>query len=268
VGAGALAAVTRAALFPLTDVPPPPDGHPDRQVEVSGLPVGLDATAPFGFVFPEQIPAAELRSVVEEIRELLRREGRTRGVWFVPEAAEPSGLAERLRELGLELHDEAPFEPRFAAMAALEPPPGGPPDVDAHRVRTFEEFAATFRVTTTAFGIDPELAAALEARAELLWPFQSEKGGSAAFVALVDGEVVGFGNAIFGATTVLLGGSGTHPEHRGRGVYRSLVRARWDAGVARVTPALTVGAGAMSRPILERLGFSIVGWADRLRDDL
>jgi hypothetical protein len=47
-----------------------------------------------------------------------------------------------------------------------------------------------------------------------------------------------------------------------------LVRARWDAAAGRGTPILTVGAGAMSRPILERLGFSIVGWRDSLIDEL
>jgi GNAT superfamily N-acetyltransferase len=235
---------------------------------VSGVPVGLDATAPFGFVLPQKIPADALETVVEEIRSLLRSEGRTRGVWFVPEAAEPPGLAERLRDLGLEPHDEAPFEARFASMALVEAPPAGPPDVDAHRARTFEEFAAGFRVTSAAFGIDAELAAAFDARAELLWPFQSEEGNAAAFVAVIGGNVVGYGGAMFGDTAVFLSGSGTHPDCRGRGVYRAVVRARWDAAVARGTPALTVGAGAMSRPILERLGFSIVGWNDCLRDDL
>jgi GNAT superfamily N-acetyltransferase len=261
-------AVTRAALFPLSDVPPPPAGHPDRLVVVSGVPVGLDATAPFGFVLPEKIPTAALEAVVEDVRDLLRREGRPRGVWFVPEASEPLGLAERLQKLGLEPHDESPFEPRFTSMALLEPPPAGPPDVDAHRVRTFEEFAASLRVTATAFGVDAELADAFDARAELLWPFQSDEGGAASFVAVIDGDVAGFGNAMFGATAVYLSGSGTHPDYRGRGVYRSMVRARWDAAVSRGTPALTVGAGGMSRPILERLGFSIVGWGDCLRDDL
>jgi predicted GNAT superfamily acetyltransferase len=45
---------------------------------------------------------------------------------------------------------------------------------------------------------------------------------------------------------------------RGRGVYRALVRARWDVAVARGTPALVVQAGTMSQPILERLGFRTV----------
>jgi hypothetical protein len=44
------------------------------------------------------------------------------------------------------------------------------------------------------------------------------------------------------------------------------VRARWETAVERGTPALTVGAGAMSGPILERLGFERVGRIDCLLD--
>ena len=65
-----------------------------------------------------------------------------------------------------------------------------------------------------------------------------------------------------------LGGAGTRPDQRGRGAYTALVRARWEAAVERGTPVLTVGAGAMSRPVLEHLGFTIVGWADCLLDEL
>jgi GNAT superfamily N-acetyltransferase len=257
-------AVARAALFPWGDSPSHPPGHPDRVIEVSGVRLHLDEGAPFALVLPEEIPNERVGRIVQQVRDVLRREGRTRGVWFVPEAAKPVGLALRLQELGMMPHDEAPFEPRFASMATMEPPPSGPPEVDSHSVRSLEEFRAALRVAAAAFGMDAELAAWLEARAEPLWPFES--GGT--FVATIEGEVVGSGTARFGTTAVLLNGSGTHPRHRGRGVYRSLVRARWDAAVERGTPALTVGAGAMSRPILERLGFSIVGWNDILRDDL
>jgi GNAT superfamily N-acetyltransferase len=48
------------------------------------------------------------------------------------------------------------------------------------------------------------------------------------------------------------------PKARGRGVYRALLFARWDFAVDRGTPALTVQAGRMSRPICERLGFQFV----------
>lgn len=260
--------VVRAALFPMADVLPPPPDHPDRLVEVAGLRVFLGAGVPDGIVFPERVGSAQLLGVVREVRERLGREGRSRGVWFVPEAADPADLAMRLQGLGLTPSDEPPFEPRYASMVAVEPPPQGPSEVDVTRVRTFEEFLSAQRVAAHAFGMDAELTAAFEARAAHLWPFQTEDGERATFVATINGEVVGFAEAAFGRNAVYLRGSGTHPDYRGRGIYRSMVRARWEAAAARGTPALTVGAGAQSRPILERLGFSIVGWADCLRDDL
>lgn len=260
--------VVRAALFPWGDIPQPPADHPDRLVEVLGVRVYLGAGVPFAFVLPERIPAGELRAVVTHVRGRVREEGYSSGVWAVPEAASPPGLAVRLQELGMVPNAKPPFEPRFASMVASETPERGPPEVDAHRVRTFNEFRQAIRVGAGAFAMDAELATALEARAELMWPFQSEQSTNATFVAAIDGDVVGYADASFGQTAVYLGGGGTHPDHRGRGVYRSLVRARWDAAVARGTPALTVGAGDMSRPILERLGFSIVGWTDCLNDDL
>jgi predicted acetyltransferase len=60
-------------------------------------------------------------------------------------------------------------------------------------------------------------------------------------------------------------GGAVLPEARGRGAYRALVRARWDDAVARGTPALTVGAGPMSEPILRRLGFEQIVQFRRLQ---
>ena len=75
------------------------------------------------------------------------------------------------------------------------------------------------------------------------------------FVAELAGEVVGTSFAAFGEAGVNLFGGAVLPEARGRGVYRALVHARWRSAVERGTPALTVQAGRMSMPILERLGF-------------
>jgi hypothetical protein len=66
---------------------------------------------------------------------------------------------------------------------------------------------------------------------------------------------VGFGRAIHMDDAVALFGGSVVPAARGRGVYRALVRARWDHAVARGTPVLVVQAGAMSRPVLSGLGF-------------
>jgi predicted GNAT superfamily acetyltransferase len=54
---------------------------------------------------------------------------------------------------------------------------------------------------------------------------------------------------------------------RGRGLYRALVRARWDDAVARGTPTLVTQANpATSSPILRRLGFEQVCEIRRLED--
>ena len=260
--------VVRAALFPIGDLLPPPDGHPDRLVEVAGIPVKLSAEVHDGLVFPEDVEDFPLHEVLREVRERLQAEERTRGVWMAPEAARPAGLAERLRALGLTPHDSAPFEARYASMAVVTAPPAGPSDVAVKRVANLEELREAERVAAVAFGLDEETANAYAASAERSWQFDSKAGDRATFVATIDDEVVGFARAAFGRTAVYLGGGATHPDFRGRGLYRALVRARWNAAVARGTPVLTVGAGSMSRPVLERLGFSIVGWADCLVDEL
>jgi GNAT superfamily N-acetyltransferase len=260
--------VVRAALFPFADVLPLPPGHPDRRIEVSGAIVFLGQGLPDGIVLPERVESAELAMFVQEVRERLRREERQRAVWFVPEAAHPADLVARLLELGLQPADQPPFEPRGAAMAITQPPAEGPPNVDVPRVQTLEELQAAWRVSANAFAVDAQFAAAFDARAQALWPFEERSDDRATFIATIDGEVVGAAATTFGKTAAYLGGSGTHQDHRGRGVYRSLVRARWDAAVAHGTPALTITAGDMSRPILERLGFMIVGWNDCLFDDL
>ena len=62
----------------------------------------------------------------------------------------------------------------------------------------------------------------------------------------------------------MLGGA-MLPEARGRGVYTSLVHARWAHAVERGAPRLVVSAGPMSAPILERLGFEPIGKVRLLR---
>jgi GNAT superfamily N-acetyltransferase len=53
-----------------------------------------------------------------------------------------------------------------------------------------------------------------------------------------------------------LWGGGTHPQWRGRGIYRALVRYRAELAASRGYKYLTVDASRDSRPILERVGFT------------
>ena len=85
-------------------------------------------------------------------------------------------------------------------------------------------------------------------------------------VAFADGAVAGLGLVNYGPAAVLCAGGAVLSSFRGRGVYRALVASRWRAAVEMGKPALTVHAGAMSRPILERCGFEEVCGVDLLLD--
>lgn len=260
-------AIRQAALFPESDTLDFPPGHPSRRIDVQGVLAILPEGVPFGLVFPERIES-DIGHVVEAVRRLLRTEQRERAIWFVPEAVSPDGVAQQLPALGLKPNDLPGADRRHALMVCHEEPPPGPPEVLVRPAGTFEEFLAAQLVVADSFGQDERWREGLVQRAERYWPFQGTPGGLETFVAVVGGEVVGSAAARFGRCAAYLAGGGTHPDQRGRGAYRALVRARWDAAVERGTPALTVGAGTMSRPILERLGFSIVGWEDCLLDEL
>jgi GNAT superfamily N-acetyltransferase len=260
-------AVKRAVLFPETDLPSPPPGSPARRVEVEGVCVFLPSTHPLGMVLPERLEEGRLEHVVGAVREFLTAEGRGKAIWSVSEEAEPSDLGKRLLAFGMKPNDVVGVEERHAHMVCLREPPPGPPAVVTREAESFEEFLAGMLVSIDAFEMGDAVRTAIEERARQLWTFRNQPGANELFVAVEDDEVIAFAGARFGNATVYLGGSGTRPDRRGRGAYTALVRARWDAAVEHGTPILTVAAGAMSRPILERLGFSIVGWSTNLVDE-
>src|SRR5262249_23696765 len=80
-------------------------------------------------------------------------------------------------------------------------------------------------------------------------------GARVRFLAYLDGEPVGQATAAFSEHGVTMHGGAVLPEARGRGAYRALVAARWEEAVARGTPVRVAQAGALSRPLLARLGF-------------
>lgn len=257
----------RAALWPAVDLPDPPPEYPFEMIRREGFNLGVFRGLSFGAVYPESLAEDRVEPMLIEARSLLAERGKEQAAWFVPEAASPAGLAERLRQIGMVPYEEPPYEPRFAAMLMLEAPVSGPPDIDAHPARSFEEHQAANRVANNAFDLSEQDRLAMEAQERVIWELESSgRSPTRTFVAVVGGEVVGSAGAIFGASAVYLMGGSTREDMRGRGVYRALVRSRWDAASEGGTPALTVTAGRLSRPILERLGFTIVGWGDCLLD--
>jgi hypothetical protein len=258
--------VQLAALFPDIDLPPPPPDHPFKQVRRDGYTIGLQTGMTFANVLAQRIDADGIEQAIADVRGLAAERGMTRAAWFVSEQAHPEGLAADLLSMGMVPHDEPPHEPRYASMVLLAEPRPGPPDVEARPAETFVEFQAGLRIGNEAFEMSSEDRAAMAAHELEMWRFEQSWGVFRTFVALVGGEVVGKAASIQGANAALLVGGSTRADMRGRGVYRALVRARWDDAVVRETQALTVSAGRMSRPILERLGFMTVGWGDCLLD--
>ena len=184
-----------------------------------------------------RLSAAEVEAVREEIHGHVRAKGRTSCSWEVGSNATPDDLVDRLHALGLEDQELA------IGMVLTEPPAQSDPNVAVRRAETPDELLAAARIAASAFG-GPE-------------PSEPPPPDphNVVYLAYVDEAPVARASASFSEHGVTLFGGATLPEARGRGAYRALVAARWDDAVARGTPALVTQAGAMSRPILVRLGF-------------
>jgi predicted N-acetyltransferase YhbS len=178
--------------------------------------------------------------------------------WLIGPSATPGGVVDSL--IGLGAHrDEA--EPQLTAMILDREPPATP-GIQVREVRSVADLAEMDRVRQEVFGGSATSGEELKAG----WTDHSSMRPSA-FIALLDGEAVAYG--VMRRTDrgpFLLAGGVTLPQARGRGAYRALVRARWDAATALGAPALVTQAQAASRPILERLGFRATGSIDVLVD--
>ena len=207
-----------------------------------------------GLVLRQRLEPDVVPDVVEAARAWFRDRGRARFAWGVADTATPADLAERLLDLGLEPFED---EPVFAAMV-LESEPPGTPGVEVRRIETLEDQVAAAEITMESFGLTEEEREATRQQLRERWERAQQNPLGDDFVALVEGQVVGSAGASYTDVGLYLGGGNVAEAARGRGVYRALVRARWDVAVARGTPALVVQAGKMSGPILERLGFRTV----------
>ena len=209
-----------------------------------------------------RLEPATVEPALAKIRQLLAARGRRDASWEVAASATPSDLADRLLGLGLVPDDE----PEAVGMVLDAPPAPSPLSrkVVARRVRTLDEYETAERIAATAFGLPAGL---LEERLAAAGPaFAAEGTRGATFLAFLDGRPVARATSSYTPHGVLLFGGATLTEARGRGAYRALVQARWADAVVRGTPVLVTHAGALSLPILRRLGFRELSRIRILRD--
>ena len=213
-----------------------------------------------GVSFPEAGGAHRLRfdpdSVderIERVRAWFRDQGRTEFVWWVGPSATPTDLQTRLLGRGA-----VPWRDGVIASMLTEQAPPEVPAIGLQRVETYEEFVVAREIAWRVADFTAEQSAEMLATLPEKWESRIRSDEGAAYLAYVAGEPVASADMLFLPFAGFLSGASTLPEHRSRGIYRALVRARWDDAVRRGTPALIVGAGNMSRPILERIGFRAV----------
>ena len=208
----------------------------------------------WGAVEGIRLRAEQVEAAVAEVDALMHESDTRRTSWWLCERSTPGDLEERLLAAGCARHEE---DYLHAGMLLTREPPAVA-GVEARRVETLDEFVEARRLQKEVFGTDAgeDLAADWE-----LLP-------DPVFAAWIDGRIASTGRVVFTPVGGYLMGGSTAEWARGRGAYRAVVRARWDAAVERGTPALAVGAGPMSRPILERAGFRKLGVIRLLVDRL
>jgi GNAT superfamily N-acetyltransferase len=219
-----------------------PLGRDDERIVTERFVLWMGRGASWNVAQRFRFRAEELDEVRAEIHAAVRERGREELSWEVASDAEPADLVERLEALGLRITEHQ------VGMVLDRAPDDVPSGIDVRLVQTDDEWYEAERIAVIAFGekVAPERRAYTPDPAKPI------------YLAYVDGRPAARGSAAYSEHGVTLFGGATLPEARGRGAYRALVRARWDEAVRRGTPALAVGAGPMSRPILERLGFEQV----------
>ncbi len=189
----------------------------------------------------------EVDTVIANVHELLIERGRDACAWEIGSTARPADLAELLLARGMEWAERDSHQ---AGMVLDHEPEAGPPEVSVRVAETLDDYIVSEAIAHLGFGgsvpSDEHVADLYDARN----PEVARR-----YIDSVDGTDIGTASATFLPDGVVLNAGSTLADHRGRGAYRALVRARWDDAVAAGTPVLITQAGEMSRPILERLGF-------------
>ncbi len=145
-------------------------------------------------------------------------------------------------------------------------PPPVVPGVEVRLVGDLETYREAIAVDDEAWGMSEAAQERRRASAGESWERQSASGLIVHHLARIDGRAAGFGRLVATPAAGVLMGGAVAPWARGRGAYRALVHARWLASAARGTPRLVTAAGAMSAPVLTRLGFARIGEVHLLRD--
>ncbi|NUP10251.1 MAG: hypothetical protein HOW73_29730 [Polyangiaceae bacterium] len=209
-------------------------------------------------------PVSNIDSTIERVRAMVRARGRRAITWEVVFPTHTRALVGALMARGMLLS-----HPTHAVIMALTdaPAPTRFDDIRMTSVDTKEEFKVHVGVTHEVFDILDRLPREL-ARIDRFGDRDVADRAFVRYVARIGDDPVGASTATFTKAGVMLHSGCTRVAYRNRGVYSAMVAHRFHQAAARGTPALVVRAGAMSRPILQKLGFRELGEVHFLVDTL
>ncbi|GAB4203425.1 MAG: GNAT family N-acetyltransferase [Roseiflexaceae bacterium] len=220
-----------------------------RREELPNLVRYVSADSMHSCVLYSRLGASEVEQVAREQIAYFRALGHS-FEWKVYAHDMPYDLKERLRACGFAVGEPESvmvFDTDTAPPALLRPP--------ASDIRAISDPAGLADVIAVENDVWSEDHSWITHR---FGPRLDEPGPPVLFfAAYVGGRPASAGWVIFnpGSHFGSLWGGSTLVEHRGRGLYTDLLAARVQAARRRGVRFLTVDAGPMSRPILERHGF-------------
>jgi len=205
----------------------------------------------------------EVEALLADVRSLIPSDKIT--TWWIGPSARPADVVERLEALGLQHPNDGVSQ--LYALVRTEEPAAIPDGIEVRRVETYDDFVAAREVQWDAFETPENRRAVNRPRLREDFDESMQLGIPVGFIATLDGRPAATAMSIPSERGVFLIAGAVAPWARSRGLYRALVRARWDDAVARGTPALVTQANPeTSHPILRRLGFVQVCEIRRLED--
>ncbi len=236
-------------------LPPRPSTVREDQGDVVLRHVPVSPRHWYGSATRPRFDAASAERRIADVRSWFGRLGREEFMWMVGESATPADLRTRLEAMGA-MPD--PEDPVSEAMVLHHEPPPGPPEIEIGRVRTFEDFRDAMWIPLA--DAPEEVWAQTEVNLRRAWEEARHDDQMYSFLARIDGRAISTGQLVWLSNGLpYLGGATTLRADRGRGAFRSLVRARWDEAAQRGVPMLLVQAGHQSAPIFRSLGFRTTG---------
>ncbi len=195
------------------------------------------------------LTSADVSAIIARVRGRYATEGKAFG-WMTGPLTRPNDLGRSLIAAGLAEADA------IAGMALMDlgTPLAANPAVRIREVGQ-KEIVAASDMTARAYGLPPEVARFFS---ELLFAAGDRVPSRGYFAYLDRDEPIGWSFLVYlpHSPIALLGGAATLPEHRGRGVYTSLVARRLADARRDGKQALVIQADrTTSAPICAKLGF-------------